>query len=177
MSLSTEKPNEHGLNTSGFHQDLERLRQIPMLSGLEYGCLKLLAMLCRAIDFRAGEQLIAAGEDNDYAYFIISGRLAASYTADETDHVVREFNSGQFICGAALLGSEPALFGLQALEDTKVMALHREEFQKTMQKFPKGISEVAGNLVSDLVRWDRGMLAMQRKTGESDYSSVGVSLL
>ena len=177
MSLSTEKPSEHGLNTSGFHQDLERLRQIPMLSGLEYGCLKLLAMLCRTIDFRAGEQLIVAGEDNDYAYFIISGRLAANYTEGKTQHLVREFNSGHFICGAALLGSEPALFGLQAVEDTKVMCLHREEFQKTMLKFPNGISEIAGSLVSDLVRWDRSMLALQRKTGESDYRSVGVSLL
>ena len=177
MSLSTEKQSEHGLNRSGFHQDLEHLRQIPMLSGLEYGCLKLLAMLCRTIDFRTGEQLIVAGEDNDCAYFIVSGRLVASYTEDETEHVVREFNSGHFICGAALLGSEPALFGLHAAEDARVLCLHREEFQKAMQKFPNGISQIAASLVSDLVRWDRSMLAMPRKNGAYDYSSVGVSLL
>lgn len=177
MSLPTEKPSEQGLNTSGFQQDLEHLRQIPMLSGLEYGCLKLLAMVCRNIVFHIGEQLIVQGEDHDYAYFIISGRLAASYTEDETRHVVREFTSGQLIYGAALLGSEPALFGLQAMEETKVLCLQREEFHKAMQKFPNGISRIADSLVSDLVRWDRSMLAIKRKNGERDYSSVGVSLL
>jgi len=88
-----------------------------------------------------------------------------------------------FVGGCALLGRIPRLFTLQATEETMTLRLSREEFQKTLQQFPAGLTRITGNLVltgnlvSELVEWDRSLLDMQTIKENADYRALGVSLL
>lgn len=181
MSLSTEKVTEQeSKKTSGFQEDLESLRQAPLLRGLDYECLKLLAMLSRRITFITDDQLMVQGEDDGHAFLILSGRLNGVYTEGaegDTSEIIRQYGPGMFVGGCALLGRIPRLFTLQATEETMTLRLSREEFQKTLQQFPAGLTRITGNLVSELVEWDRSLLDMQTIKENADYRALGVSLL
>ncbi|MBW2328822.1 MAG: cyclic nucleotide-binding domain-containing protein [Deltaproteobacteria bacterium] len=178
MSLSTEKVTEQeAKKTSGFQEDLEFLRQAPLLRGLDYECLKLLAMLSRRITFITGDQLMVQGEDDGHAFLILSGRLNGVYTEGDTSQVIRQYEPGMFVGGCALLGRIQRLFTLQATEETMTLRLSREEFRKTLQQFPAGLTRITGNLVSELVEWDRSLLDVQTTKEIADYRALGVSLL
>lgn len=178
MSLSTEKPTDQQTKkASGFQEDLEHLRKAPLLRGLDYECLKLLAMLCRRATLITDDQLMVKGEDDGHAFMILSGKVNAIHTKGETSQVICQFGPGQFVGGCALLGRLPRLFTLQATEETAVLRLSREEFQKTMQRFPDAISQITVNLVSGLVGWDRGLLEAFTMEEEFDLQVLGVSLL
>lgn len=178
MSLSTEKVTEQkSKKSSGFKEDLEHLRQVSLLNGLDYECLKLLAMLCRRIEFIDGDKLMVQGEDDGHAFFILSGRLNAIYTEGDASYLIRQYGEGQFVGGCALLARMPRIFTLQATEKTTTLRLNREEFQKTLQQFPASISKITNSLVLELVEWERSQLDMQHTEEDSDYRSLGVSLL
>lgn len=178
MSLSMEKPTDQQTKkTSGFQEDLEHLRQAPLLRGLDYECLKLLAMLSRRITLITDDQLMIQGEDDGHAFMILSGKVKGVYTKGETSRVVCQFGPGQFVGGCALLGRLPRLFTLQATEETAVLRLSREEFHKTMQRSPHAVSQITGNLVSELAGWDRNLLEAYEGDNEVDSQAIGVSLL
>ena len=177
MSLSMEKPTDQQTKkTSGFQEDLEHLRQVPLLRGLDYECLKLLAMLCRRITLITDDELMVQGEDDGHAFMILSGKVNAIYTKGETSRVICQFGPGEFVGGCALLGRLPRLFTLQATEETEVLRLSREEFQKTMQRSPHAFSQITGNLVSQLVSWDRSLLEACNIVNRVDFQALGVSL-
>ena len=178
MSLSTGKVTEYDTKkTSGFQEDLEYLRQVPLLRGLDYECLKLLAMLCHRSTFITGDQLMIAGEDDGHAFFILSGRVHAIYSEDDTQQVIREFGPGMFVGGCALLGKSRRLFTLQAEEETMTLRLNREGFQKTMQQFPGELFNITANLVTELAGWDRSLLDIQSVEQLAAYRALGVSFL
>lgn len=178
MSLSTEKATDLEAKTiSGFQEDLEYLRQAPMLRGLDYECLKLLAMICRRIEYTNGDQLMTQGEDDGHAFFIISGRLDAIYAEGELSHIIGQYGAGHFVGGCALLGRMPRIFILVATEKTTTLRLSRGEFQKVLQQFPNSISKITAGLVSELVEWDRSVLDFRNTEKDSDFRALGVSLL
>ncbi len=178
MSLPTEKAiKQDSRKISGFHQDFEILRNVSIFRGLDHECLKLLAMLCRRMEYNAGDQLVVQGEENDCAFLIISGRLDSLYTIGEKEHVISTYGPGQCVYGSALLGRTPPVFTLKAKEDTVNLCLRREEFHKALQQFPVSLARITDNLVSELVIWDRNLLDKQLQDGESDYQGIGVSLL
>ncbi len=178
MSLSTGKATDQKAKAiSGFQEDLEYLRQVPLLRGLDYECLKLLAMLGRRIEYTSGDHLMVQGEDDGHAFYIISGQLNVVYTGDETSHIIRQYGTGQFVGGCALLGRMQCIFTLQATEKTMTLRLSRGEFQKALQQFPNSISKITTNLVAELVEWDRSLLGFQNTEEDLDFRALGVSLL
>lgn len=178
MSLSTEKATEQEtIITSGFQEDLEHLRQTPLLRGLDYKCLKLLAMLCRRTTLIVDDQLMVQGEDDGHAFMILSGKVNALYTEGDKSQVICQFGAGQFIGGTALFGKSQRLFTVQAAEETTILRLRREEFRKVIEQFPGALSKITSNLVSELVAWDRTMLEKHIAAKDKYSDFLGVSLL
>jgi len=163
--------------SSGFKEDLEYLRQVPLLRSLDYECLKLLAMFCRRVEFIDDDQLMVQGEDDGYAFLILSGQVKAVFTENDADTVIRQYGTGEFVGGCALLGRMVRIFTLQATEETTALRLGREQFQKALQQFPTSISKITGSLLLELLEWDRSQLDMKNAEGGSDYHALGVSLL
>lgn len=178
MSLSTEKAtDQEPKKASRFQEDLEHLRQTPLLRGLDLECLKLMAMLCRRITLISGDQLMVQGEDDGHAFLILSGQVDGIHTDGDTKRTICQFGPGQFVGGCALLGKLPRLFTLQATEETVILRLSREEFQKTLQQFPRAITKITSNLISELGNWDRKLLDTGNRKNSSEFHALGVSLL
>jgi CRP/FNR family cyclic AMP-dependent transcriptional regulator len=178
MNLSTEKAtDQEPKKASRFQEDLEHLRQAPLLRGLDLECLKLMAMLCRRITLISGDQLMVQGEDDGHAFLILSGQVDGIHTEGDANRTICQFGPGHFVGGCALLGKLPRLFTLQATEETMILRLGREEFQKTLQQFPSAITKVTSNLISELADWDRNQLDTRNRAEVSDIHALGVSLL
>jgi len=178
MSLSTGKVTEHEMKKdSGFKEDLEHLRQVPLLRGLDYECLKLLAMFCQRIEFIDDDQLMVQGEDDGHAFLILSGQVKAVFTGNDVDSVIRQYGTGEFVGGCALLGRMPRIFTLQATEKTTALRLGREQFQKALQQFPASVSKITGSLLLELLEWDRSQLDIKNREDVSEYYALGISLL
>lgn len=179
MSLSTEElTDQSNQKTSGFQEDLESLRQTPLLRGLDYECLKLLAMLSRRVTLITDDRLMVQGEEDGQAFLILSGLVNAIHTKGETSLSIGQFGPNQFVGGCALLGRlPPRLFTLIAMEDTAILRLGREEFQKTVQQFPSAVAQISCNLISELVSWDQQLLETSGIDENLSIRSLGISLL
>lgn len=178
MSLSKEK--NHNLEVKEepeVHQDLSILRHVPIFRGLDPDCLKLLSMLCRREKYFSGDQLVDKAEDNDRAFFIISGEVKALYLKGEKEQVARYFCADQVICSSSLLAKVPSIFSLQANETTEVLSIARDDFLRALEKFPGSFNHVAVNYITEVFNWDQNMLNEFRKGGEREQLPCGVSLL
>jgi CRP-like cAMP-binding protein len=163
---------------SGYLQDLEHVRGIPLFQSLDYECQKLIAMVCKRIIFHSDDPLIKHGEDAEFAYYLLSGQVGAWLPRDNENHKIRSYEQGDFIGGCSLLGKIHHIFTVQAETDTVTLRLGRTDFQRVMAKFPSNMNKIVESLVSEMSRWDK----MVTTTIESDensnkYSGVGVSLL
>jgi len=177
MNSSTEK-NTDKQKHSGFQQDLDFLRQIPLFQNLEYECLKLMAMLSKKVDFVEGDQLMVQGEDDGNAYYIISGKLNGSYKKNDTQYPVQLIEPGQFIGGIALLGKSIRLFTIQAMEKSTVLRLNRDGFQKIMKQYPDSMVKIAANLTAGLTTWEQNLLNKEDMLqSEQNVYVLGLSLL
>jgi CRP-like cAMP-binding protein len=174
MSLSTEK-NSNRQQASGFQKDLEYLRDVKLFQGLDYECVKILAMVCKRIDYISGDQLMVQGEDDGHAYFIISGKINAWYKREGSKYLIRTIGPGQFVGCCALLGKMVRSITLETTEPTRALLLQRESFQKTMEQFPGSNRRITANLVAELADWDRHGLDTDATELVSPY--FGVSLL
>ena len=176
MNSSMEKDSAKRAG-SGFKEDLEYLHQSPLLATLDYECLKLLAMLGKRIDFIEGDQLMVQGEDDGCAYYLVSGTVEVLHQRDDITRRIDTFGPGAFIGGLALLGKSARLFTVQATEKTTALRLNREGFQKTIKQFPESLQKVSASLVTELLRWDRRILAEDQIELSEGVKIAGVSLL
>lgn len=179
MSSSMEKNTEPDKNKhSEFQQNLDYLRQIPLFQGLDFECLKLLAMLSRRNDLVEGDQLITQGEDDGICCYIISGTLQSFHRTNDRDFTVQTYKPGQFIGGLALLGKIIRLFTVQAVTESTVLKLNREGFQKVMNQFPDSMARIGANLAAELNVWEQNILASEEDNSEETANRIsGISLL
>ena len=84
---------------SGYLQDLENIRGIPLFQGLDYECQKLIAVVCKRITFHSDDQLIEHGEDAEFAYYLLSGQAGAWLPRDNENDKIRTYEQGDFIGG------------------------------------------------------------------------------
>ncbi|MGI9536993.1 MAG: cyclic nucleotide-binding domain-containing protein [Desulfocapsaceae bacterium] len=177
MNSSTEKNVESDKRT-GFEQDLDHLRKVPLFQGLDYECLKLIAMLCRQIDIIEGDRLMVQGEDDGCAYYLVTGNLQIFHRQDDVDYPLKTLKPGQFVGGLGLMGKTIRLFTVQATEKSTLLRLHRDNFQKVMEQFAGNMTRIAANLASELTDWEQDILNLtERKELEDGNQVLGISLL
>ena len=176
MNSSTERSVEIDTRT-GFEQDLDHLRTVPLFQGLDYECLKLMAMLCKKIELIEGDRLMVQDEDDGNAYFLVSGSLQIFHRQDDTHHPMQNLEPGQFIGGLALLGKTIRLFTVQATEKSTLLRLHRDNFQKVMQQFTGSMTKIAANLTLEITEWERNILNQTQSSELKDGNrGWGISL-
>lgn len=177
MTSSTGK-NVDREHHSGFQQDLEYLRQVPLFQGIDYECLKLMAMVSKRIELTEDDLLMIQGEDDGHGYYLISGSLNSLHRADERNYSGPNFEPGQFIGGLALLGKSIRLFTVQAAEKSTVLRLGREGFQKIMRQSPGNMAKIAANLALELADRETNLLAVvnEHELQASDQP-LGISLI
>ena len=104
---------------------------------------------CRKVS--AGEILWQEGEADDYEVFIISGRLEAKKQTEFAgkEVVVGVFSAGTIVGELSFLDQRPRAVSVVALEDSELLLLSRENFERLLAEHPEqGVALLKGMLLA-----------------------------
>jgi len=175
MNLSAEKNETY--QSSEFKENLEILRQIYFFSGLPLERLKVLAYICTRETFKHGDYLFRQDDDDGQAFFIISGKARLVHNDEGGERMIRDYDTGEFLGGMALLGTMRRLFSLKALTDVTCLIMTREKCGATIQQFPDLMPRIIKAVVERISAWEGQFLVSREENCSVCRQKVGVSLI
>jgi signal transduction histidine kinase len=91
----------------------------------------------REIRVAGGDRICTEGENGDAAYLILSGRVQVSkYLELGAQHLLNELLPGQFFGELALVEEVPRMASVDALEETALLVITKEDFQDLVAQHP-----------------------------------------
>jgi CRP/FNR family transcriptional regulator, cyclic AMP receptor protein len=179
MSLYTENGE---CEACEFRESLDLLRQSSFLAALPLDALKLFAYLCRREFYRAGEELVVAGEDDGRAFLIIEGTVCLIQPEPKAfesigNECIKQYEPGEFLGCLSLLGDLRRLYTLKAETDTRCLVLTRELFFKAMNQFPDLWPRVFTGLLGRIRSWEIRLLEIADTLPDSVRERLGATLL
>jgi len=115
--------------------------------------------LLREENFKQGDRILTEGHAGDALYVIWSGRVRVSRRFDQESFVLTELGPHDFFGEMSLIDDFPTSATVDALVDTTVLRMNREDF--------KFLTSVNDELTSKI--WEsiaRSLIRRIRKTGE-----------
>ena len=96
------------------------LRQVELFSGLAADDLLQIASVAEERTFQAGDYLFYEGEEGDYMYLVLEGRIRIEVGGAEVAIIGPGKSTGEF----AILDRRPRSASARAIEDTRTLAIH-----------------------------------------------------
>lgn len=115
-----------------------------------------------------GNVFIKAGEENSRAYMIQTGKVRAFFMQDDRKIEVAQYGPGTIIGEICLVMDEPITISYEALVDTTVAMITRQDFQKKLQRVDKTVVTIIDELVKKLIAQDREDFDRALKNSEID---------
>jgi len=175
MNLSAEKNETY--QSSEFQENLEILRQIYFFSGLPLESLKVFAFICTRGTFKQGDYLFRQDDDDGQAFYIISGTARLVHEDEGGEQMIRDYHTGEFLGGIALLGTMHRLFSLKALTDVTCLIMTREKCSATIQQFPDLMPRIIKAVVERISAWEGRFVVSHEEGCDLCRQKVGVSLI
>ena len=175
MNSNTEK-NEDGA-TSEYQENLNILRQIDFFSGLPLEATKVFAYLCIREKFKSGDFLFQQDEEDEQAYYIISGSAQLVHVNAGQEMVIRDCEEGEFLGRLALMSTMSRLFSLRARTDMICLTITREKFTKALEQFPDLMPKLIRVIVDNIYSWEKRFVAHRTVDCSACFKEIGVSLV
>jgi CRP-like cAMP-binding protein len=116
----------------------------------------------------AGKVFIKENEENSRAYVIQAGKVRAFKMIGENKIVVKEYGPNTIIGETCLLLDDPITMSYEALCDTTVIAITRQNFEKTLRKCDKTVQTILGHLMAKLQELSKEAQVEAVKASEVD---------
>jgi signal transduction histidine kinase len=114
------------------------------------------AQNARELRVAGGDRICAEGEMGDAAYLILSGRVQVSkYFELGTQHLLNELLPGQFFGELALVEDVPRMASVDALEETSLLVITKDDFQELVAQHPEAAIPVLRSIGARLRDSDR----------------------
>jgi len=97
-----------------------------------------------------GKPFIKAGEEHARAYIVQSGLVSAFIMEGDRKIEVTQYGSGRIIGEICLMSDEPMTMNYEALQDTTVITLTRQEFQSKIAKIDKNVGTILEHVMNKL---------------------------
>ncbi|WP_170178401.1 Crp/Fnr family transcriptional regulator [Flammeovirga pectinis] len=102
--------------------------------------------------FQRGEQILAAGDNEQYIYIILSGCVRVIYSTKEEEHTIRLGYKNSIIASLpAFFTNTPSLFSIETIRKSTVRFIKKETLSSIVNKSPE-LSIAYQKLLEDLVR-------------------------
>jgi CRP-like cAMP-binding protein len=136
--------------------------------------IELLLAVMTVITVKTGEQIIAYRGRSDRLYLVRQGRLRVWVNADHRPVVLGEIGPGKWVGEVTVLDGGPATATVAAAEESALLALSRESFDKLREQHARIAARLVLALCRDLAnRLRRAQLDLGN--GESGWiSSAGL---
>jgi CRP/FNR family transcriptional regulator, cyclic AMP receptor protein len=127
---------------------VQTLRQIPLFSQLREGDLSQIAQAARERSYPKNSVIVFEDDPGDALYMVISGQVKVVLTAEDGREVILSVRDrGDFFGEMGLIDDEPRSAHVIAMEDSRLLVLRREDFQRCLAEIP----EIAIGLLRALV--------------------------
>ena len=116
----------------------------------------------------AGKVFIKAGEEHARAYMVQTG-LLQSFVMDGDQKVeVAQYEPGRIIGETCLMVDEPMSMSYEAVLDSTVITITRQDFQKKISRIDKNIMTILHHVMDKLNYQDLNAIDKARKKAEID---------
>ncbi len=114
------------------------LKQIPIFSKLKWFELHAITNVCAFVEYKKGEIISRQGTPPDAFYCVISGRLQAYITKPNDEKQNVEFiHRGMYFGIISLLTGESHIFTFEALNDSVILKITKDDFLKILDRVPR----------------------------------------
>ena len=123
---------------------------------------------------RKRQYILQEGDVNKYVAFVEKG-LLRSYTIDEkgNEHIMQFAFEGWWISDQfSFLTGEPAIYTIDALEDSELLLLSRQAEEQLLQKIPKFERYFRILLQKNLIATQRRLIGSLSRTAEERYTEL-----
>ncbi len=145
------------------------IKELPFFSGLTKDELAIICRMSEIVDYRKGQVIYEEGSLPSAFYCIISGRVQI-YTRDKTGSrlILEYLHRGKYFGIISLLTSEPHSVSSEAINDCRILAIKKDNFNLVLKKIPRLAIDLSRTLSRRLKRKD----IHQKRIFESTVISV-----
>lgn len=116
----------------------------------------------------AGNVFIKAGEDHPRAYVVQKGLVRSFIMQDDIRIDVGEYEPGRIIGETCLMIDEPMELNYEAVEDTTVITITRQTFQKKLARMDKEVSSIFDHVMKKINTYDQNSIEKAVARAEID---------
>jgi len=120
----------------------------------------------------AGKVFIKAGEEHARAYVVQNGLVRSFIKEGDRRIDVAEYEPGRIIVETCLMVDEPMTMNYEAVVDTTVITVTRQDFQKKVSRIDKDIMTILDHVMNKLNFQDLTAIDKARKRAEIDPDAL-----
>ncbi|MFT3827950.1 MAG: Crp/Fnr family transcriptional regulator [Chitinophagaceae bacterium] len=113
-----------------------------------------LAALMDAMEVRASNRrgrLIDIGEQEHYCHFILHGLVRKFFYRGKHEVITQLAKEGELISSSvSFFTGQPSEYVIEAIEETKVLSLHKQRMEELYRKYPK-LEKLGRLVITDLI--------------------------
>ena len=133
----------------------DSLRAIPLFARLREGDVSRLASAARERTYPKNSVIVFEDDPGDALYVVVSGQVKVVLTAEDGREVILSVRDrGEFFGEMALIDDEPRSAHVIAIEDSRLLVMRREDFQRCLADIPEIAIGMLRALVSRLRQAD-----------------------
>jgi CRP-like cAMP-binding protein len=150
-------------------------KRVPIFSGLGDEDLRRISSLITRKRFSRGELVCAEGTPLNSLIIVSEGRIKVFRNTQEgKEQILYVFSSGDFFGEKNLLADQETDYGIEALEETGICAIGKNDFQALLREYP----DIGFNIMQELIgRLDRLEKIVEGMGAGSVEKRIGAVLL
>jgi len=142
--------------------DLETLRRVPMLSGVDSRQLRLLAFTAPRLVYEKGDTLFQQGQAADSAFVILEGSVEVLFPVDGKNIRVATLGRHETVGETSLLSGSDRIATVRALEHLEVLKLKRGQFCDLLTSTPAMSLAIMRHLAEQLEKTANNYATLKR---------------
>lgn len=155
-------------------QMYEFLRNVPLFADLPDDDLNRLCEMLTVVSLPAGEELFAEGSRGEEAYVIQEGELEIIKTSSGRDVLLAVRKTGEVIGEMALLEDMPRMASVKARQDTRMLAIHRDQLEELLKTSPSAAEAMFYTMLKRL-RSTESKLRQSEKMAQLGSLTAGIA--
>ncbi len=131
-------------------------------------------VILERVAIHAGKTFIHAGEKNTDSFIIQEGKVCSFIIENGKKLVIDTYSSGSIIAEANLLINEPEALNYEAMIDSTVVKVTRQDFEKKMKKLDSSLFNVISHLVQKLKAYETRWTDKVVKGKQNDMKAMEI---
>lgn len=153
-------------------------KKVSIFSTLQDGQIKEIADMVIHRKYKKGQTVFFEGDVSDKLYIVNKGKVKVfRYTKEGKEHILYILSDGDFIGDLSLLKKGKLEFNAEALEDTAICTLNKEDFDKILGENPNIALKILEVVHDRVVNLENLVQRLSTKDVESRVAGVLLSLV